>query len=238
MKQCPNCGTTYTDETLRFCLTDGATLVSLASNEKTAAFENNRVLVDFQKDSAPESVNTVISPALPQTSEKKGINWLIIGVLSVLLLFVLLGFAGFAGYIFYKQSGDENRNVAVNSPTPNISPTKNEDKDLEEKVANLEKQLENQKNKKPTNSPNPFPTETNNSPRTARANSPGDEFLALRSEPSSETGSRIAKIPHGATFTVLDCPKPNAATKMKGRWCQVIYDGQVGWAFDAYMVFE
>ena len=242
MKQCPSCGTTYTDETLRFCLTDGTTLISSATAEKTAAFENNRVRVDFQKENAPESVSTVISPTIPppQTSAKKGFNWLIIGVLSILLLFVLLGFAGFAGYVFYTQSGNENANTAVNSPTPKVSPTEN-NKDLEDKVANLEKRLEDQKNKKTTDSPkpDPFPTETTTTTaKTARANSPNDGFLALRSEPSSETGYRIAKIPHGASFTVLDCPKANAEGKMKGRWCQVIYDGRAGWAFDAFMIFE
>lgn len=240
MKQCPNCGTTYTDETLRFCLTDGATLESVAIDEKTAAFDRNRVRVDFQKDSAPESVNTVISPPFspPQNAEKKGTNWAIVGVLGVLLVFVLLGFAGFAGYVFYTQSGSDNKHTAVNSPTPNVSPTRSGDKKLEEKVANLEKQLEEQKDKNTTNSSNPFPTETPTAERTARANSPGDGFLALRSLPSTETGERLAKIPHGAPLTVLDCPKPTNPGKMKGSWCRVIYNGQEGWAFDAYMKFE
>lgn len=239
MKQCPNCGTTYTDETLRFCLTDGTTLVSLGNSEKTAEFEHNRMRVDFQKENAPESVNTVISPALStQNSEKKSGNWLIVGVLGVLLIFVLLGFAGFAGYVFYTQSGNKNSNIAENSPTPKVSPTKNNDKELEEKVANLEKQLEDQKNKKPINSPNPFPTENTTTTRTARANSPGDGFLALRSLPSTEAGERLAKIPHGTRFTVIDCPNPSNPGKIKGRWCRVNYNGIEGWAFDAYMTFE
>ena len=35
MKQCPACKTTYTDETLRFCLADGGTLISLPDEEET-----------------------------------------------------------------------------------------------------------------------------------------------------------------------------------------------------------
>jgi 5-formyltetrahydrofolate cyclo-ligase len=57
------------------------------------------------------------------------------------------------------------------------------------------------------------------------------------SEPNSETGYRITQIPHGATLTVLGCPKPSNIGKMTGRWCQVIYNGQSGWAFDAFMTF-
>lgn len=238
MKQCPNCKTTYTDETLKFCLSDGATLVSLPESEQTIAFERNPMRVDLQKDSAPESVNTVISPAFPprQTSERKSSNWAIVGVLSGLLVLVLLGFAGFAGYVFYKQSANENRNVAETSPTPKPSPTTEEN--LKEKVANLEKQIESQKNQKTTNSPNPFPTEETTKQRAARANSPSDGFLALRSLPSTETGERLAKIPHGTRLTVIDCPKPTNPGKIKGSWCRVIYNGQEGWAFDAYMIFD
>jgi hypothetical protein len=252
MKQCPNCKSTYTDETLKFCLADGTNLVSLTDAEKTFAMSNDETIemfsakptkpvrVNIQKDDAPESVATLISPAFspqPQMPERKS-NWAIIGVLSGLLILVLLGFAGFAAYVFLKPGSNENKNVAATSPTPQPSATTDNKKDLEEKVANLEKQIANQKNQKTANSPNPFPTEETPKERTARANSPSDGFLALRSLPSTETGERLAKIPHGTRLTVIDCPKPTNPGKIKGSWCRVIYNGQEGWAFDAYMIFE
>ena len=212
------------------------------SNDETiemfSAKTTNPMRVNIPKeDNAPESVATVISPAFsPQTQlpEQKS-NWAIIGVLSGLLILVLLGFAGFAAYVFFKPESNENRNIAATSPTPQNSPTTDNTKELEEKLANLEKQIANQKT---VNSPNPFPTEETPKERTARANSPSDGFLALRSLPSTATGERLAKIPHGTRFTVIDCPKPTNPGKIKGRWCRVIYDGIEGWAFDAYMIFD
>jgi uncharacterized protein YraI len=56
--------------------------------------------------------------------------------------------------------------------------------------------------------------------------------------PNTETGTRLAKIPHGAVFTVLSCPKPTNPGKIRGTWCRVNYEGVEGWAFDAYMIFE
>ncbi len=248
MKQCPNCKTTYTDETLRFCLADGATLVSVTEPDPTVAFNRqNQVRVDLQKDSAPESVATVFSPAVipaafpppsSQIPEKKGTGWAIIGVLSGLLVFVLLGFAGFAGYVYFQQS-KENPDLAKISPNSKTSPDSGEDEDLQKKVENLEKQLEAQKDQTPKTLPTPFPTQTTTTTRqTARANSPNDGFLAMRSEPNTKTGYRIAKIPHGVSLTVIGCPKPTNPGKIKGRWCQVIYNNQQGWAFDAYMIFD
>ncbi len=253
MKQCPNCKTTYTDETLRFCLADGTTLISLNESEPTVAFNRqNQVRVDIQKDSAPESVATLFSPAVippafpppsSQIPEKKGASWAIIGLLSGLLVLVLLGFAGFAGYVYFQQP-KENPVIAETSPTPKPSPNSktspdaSDDEDLKKKVENLEKQLEAQKNQTPKTLPTPFPTQSTTTRQTARANSPNDGFLALRSEPSTASGYRITKIPHGASFVILGCSKSTNQGKIKGRWCQVIYNNQQGWAFDAYMIFN
>ena len=163
---------------------------------------------------------------------------IIIGVFGV-LLFLIIG--GVTAFILLRQSGDKNdKNAAVAvSLSPTASPTaapNDETAALKEEMANLEKQMENQKNQKSN-----LPAETASPPKqttnTARANSPRDGFLALRSEPNSETGFRIAKIPHGATVSVLGCPKPSNIGKMAGRWCQVTYNGQSGWAFDAFMIF-
>ena len=236
MKQCPVCKTTYTDDSLKFCLADGANLTSLSEPAETVqmSFDKNPMRINVPPDSVP----TIFTPPISNPPVKKGVSPIIVGVLGVLLLLVVVGFAGFAAYIALKPN-DKTDAVVTVSPTPKVSPTttpEDQTAELKEKLANLEKQVQDQKNQK-----NTTPVETFSTPKpsatTARANSPGDGFLALRSEPNSETGYRITKIPHGATVTVLSCPKPSNVGKMRGRWCQVIYNGQSGWAFDAFMIF-
>lgn len=236
MKQCPVCKTTYTDESLKFCLADGANLISLSEPAETVqmSFGNNPMRINVAPDSSP----TIFTPPISNQPIKKGVSPIVVGVLGFLLLLVVVGFAGFVGYIMLQPS-DKKETAANVSPTPRVSQTSTPDDqtaELKEKLANLERQVQDQKNPK-----NSTPVETYSTPKpsatTARVNSPGDGFLALRSEPNSETGFRITKIPHGATVTVLNCPRPSNVGKMRGRWCQVIYNGQSGWAFDAFMIF-
>ncbi len=252
MKQCPNCKNTYTDESLKFCLADGTPLESMDDAEKTISMSGvsdetiemrgapvtNPVRVDFQKDKEPESVATVVSPQFSRQPihtvppEQKSYGF-VVGILVTLLVVVVLGFAGFAVYVFLIKP-QENQTVATGSPTPTTMPTGDTNLNLQDKLANLEKRLADQKTTpEPAKSVGPA-TQV----RTARANSPADGFLALRSLPDTETGTRLAKIPHGALFTVLSCPNPENPGKIKGRWCRVNYKGVEGWAFDAYMVFE
>lgn len=247
MKQCPNCKNTYTDDSLQFCLTDGASLIKVPDAAETVrmSFGGEPMRVNI---SPQDSVPTFFAPpqSVSQEPPPKKLFGLIIAAIAA--VFLLLAIAGVAGFILFRQTGSENP-VASVSPTPFASPSaapNEETERLKKEMADLKKQMEEQKNQKQTdnlsdqktnvptvNVPPPNQQKTT----TARANSPNDGFLALRSEPSSETGYRITKIPHGATLTVLGCPKSSNAGKMPGRWCQVIYNGQSGWAFDAYMIF-
>ena len=235
MKQCPNCQTTYTDDALRFCLADGTALVPAPNEAETVRipFNKNPVRVDVPPDSAP-TVFTLppVSSAQPKS---KGAGLIIAGVLGVFLLFLLIG--GITAFLLLRSNDDKKAIVAA-SPValPTAAPV-DETVALKEKLANPEKQVRDQGNRKPPASPPETFSPPKQSPTTARANSPRDGFLALRSEPNSETGARIAKIPHGATITVVGCPQTSNIGKIKGRWCQVIYNGQAGWAFDAFMIF-
>ena len=243
MKQCPNCKTTYTDESLRFCLADGANLISLSEEAPPTvqmSFNKDPMRVDIPPDSAPTVF--ALPGSQPSKPAKKSVLPIIIGVVGFLLLLVI---GGIAAFILLRSNSDKKAGVVVSStpfvattasPTATTSTTNDETARLKEEMANLQKQLEQQKNQPKTtqNDPISTPKQTVN---TARANSPRDGFLALRSEPNSETGYRIAKVPHGATLTVLGCPKPSNVGKMEGRWCQVVYNGQAGWAFDAFMTF-
>ena len=239
MKQCPNCKTAYTDDSLQFCLTDGTNLISLPDAAKTArlSFGNQPMRINVPADSAP---TVFAQPPVSQNQPAKKIMGIIVA--GIFGFFLLLAIVGLAGAFFFFQQGNNQNPVAAASPTPANSPAKSptatpddETERLKTEMANLKKQLEDQKNQKP-NVPNAT-APPNEKTQTARVNSPDDGFLALRSEPDSETGYRIAKIPHGAPLTVLGCPKPSNVGKMPGRWCQVVYNGQAGWAFDAFMTF-
>jgi len=64
-----------------------------------------------------------------------------------------------------------------------------------------------------------------------RVNTPGDGFLALRSEPGIKGGYRILKIPHGTQLTIGDC----VTDTDNGKWCKTEYGGQNGWVLDRYL---
>lgn len=242
MKQCPECKNTYTDESLKFCLADGTKLISLSDAEKTIAMNtaddetiainaetDRRMRVDTSPNESPESVQTVISQKTPpptQQATRKGVSPAIVGVLVVLLIFVVIGFAGFVGYTFLKG----NINIASNSEIEK-SPTPNDEiADLRKEIANLKERSENT-----ADSEKPMPTLPPKMSDTARVNSPRDGFLALRSEPDTETGYRVMKIPHNATVKILNCREVSYIGKTRGRWCDVIYGDQRGWVFDAYL---
>jgi uncharacterized protein YraI len=65
----------------------------------------------------------------------------------------------------------------------------------------------------------------------ATVNTPGDGFLALRSEPSLSVGTRLLKIPHGAQITLGECVAPSH----EDRWCKTTYRGTSGWVFARYL---
>lgn len=69
---------------------------------------------------------------------------------------------------------------------------------------------------------------------TAVVNTPGDGYLALRSEPSTSRGARLYKIPHATRLTVGECVlAPNT-----DRWCKTTFNGQSGWVFDRFLTRE
>ncbi len=105
---------------------------------------------------------------------------------------------------------------------------------LLQKLAELEKKIDDQKKAGKTVAPPVI----NSRGTTAWVNSPGDGFLALRSDPNSNIGYRILQIPHGANVRVLSCQgySQNIGGRT-GRWCRVSYGGTVGWAFDGWLVY-
>lgn len=244
MKQCPVCKNTYTDTTLQFCLADGATLYFATSEQPTQQFSGgtNPIRINTGQDSSPTIiVPPKTTPIEPVKKEGSGYN-LIIGLVGGFIVSAILAAGLFSAY-FWFQSRGTNEEIVNTKPTPNITnsktptPTPDETENLKEKIANLEKQMQEQK--KNTTVPTISNPLANSSPQsktiTAQVNTPGDGFLALRTEPSAESGERILQIPHGSKVTILGCLAKGSGKK--GRWCRVNYNGNVGWAYDGFLIY-
>lgn len=240
MKLCPNCKTTYSDDTLRFCLTDGTNLISAASStEKTVEMSGrtNQMLFDTPSQSVP----TAVSPVKTETKAARGgINpWFIFLPIFALLF---LAVVGLAGYILLRPEKVVISNTTT--PTPTVAPTATSTPDketaaLKEELESLKKQIEEQKKpSKNDSTARPFPTQNPSMPaiQVARVNSPNDGFLALRSIPDT-AGLMLAKIPHGTNVEIIGCQKnvTQKPGKRRGRWCRTDYNGQSGWVFDAFL---
>jgi hypothetical protein len=236
MKLCPKCKTSYSDDSLLFCLSDGTNLISMPSAEQTIEMTGttNPLRVDVPTQSEP----TFFAPVTaPQTQNaQRGINpWLVVPLITILILSVV----GLLGYILFKPV----ETVVSNSATPSPTATPNNDTAaLKEELESLKKQIEGQKTPvKNDSAVRPFPNDTPTAPviQTARVSSPGDGFLALRSIPDAKNGMMIAKIPHGTNIEIIGCQKTPSQLpgKRRGRWCRTNYNGQGGWVFDAFLSY-
>ena len=229
MKRCPACQTTYTDDSLRFCLTDGNILVNETDDSETVVRPSGRGGVAGL--AADRTTGT--KPASSGAS-----TFLKIAAAVVVLGFLALAVLGLAGAAFYYGSGgnlaEQTRDDP--SPTPSVRPTTDLEKErMKDELANIKKKLDDQKtNTTDVVDGDHVPDEGEFVYATAY--SPGDGFLALRSAPNSETGTRMTKIPHGARIEIGRC---NAYTTTGrgayGRWCRARYDGLTGWVFDAFV---
>lgn len=127
--------------------------------------------------------------------------------------------------------------TATPVPAATAAPSATVDTDnakLLEKLEELEKKLEQAQKQGKTLQPPVIKS----SGTIAWVNSPGDGFLALRSDQSPSDGYRILQIPHGAAVRVLSCQSYSQSIGGRtGRWCRVSYGGSTGWAFDGWLVY-
>ncbi len=240
MKECPVCKTTYTDDSLRFCLADGASLFSVGNGQETVqlpAGQKNPLRIDIQNESVP----TFVSPPVSEKQPKKRsiIPFVIVAILGIFFL----GIVGIAGLILFNPFKKTEITAVSNNAKPTETPVtarENQNSELKQKLADLEKQIQDQKNQKKTSNTQPFPSpaQNNSAVPTARVAPSNDGFLSLRTEPSVKTGTQLVKIPSGATVKIENCEK-NLITidGRRGRWCMVSYTGEIGWAFDAWLIY-
>lgn len=222
--KCPQCGTTYTDESLRFCLADGAELVR----------EGAQMRIDI-----PAAETRIVPDVSQKRSPSKAWIFIALGAAIIGLMFV----AGVIviGILAYIGSAENDSEITFATPTPSAAPTrpqtdeeriKTELEKLEQKLAEMEE---------PPITGDPFPDDLKEAagfPIDATVNSPNDGFLALRSVPSTEIGDRIAAIPHGTKVQVIVCDQTyHTKGGNRGRWCLLMWGENAGWAFDAWLAF-
>lgn len=240
MKRCPQCSTTYSDPTLFYCLADGTPLIE-ASDEQQTVVRPGRG--DALRVEIPQEMSAGEFRVPQQEPASRGNFGGIAAVVGVICLIGIVAVAGAGALIYFNRdarreptNSDANRIARNVSPTPSPSPTKDETADLKNKIANLERKINDQKNTNPAvnNASNVSATPAT-STAVRRVNSPGDGFLALRSEPNSSNGFRVATIPHGTMITVGGCLSQTRIGNRSGRWCRASYGGYSGWVFDAWL---
>ncbi|MCO6511271.1 MAG: SH3 domain-containing protein [Aridibacter famidurans] len=245
MKQCPKCGNTYTDETLSFCLTDGAVLDDLNGPDTepipaAETLDNARVKIDIP-DREQTTAGAVSGTSVGSGTARSGVNIKIVVAIIVTLLFLTALTSTVAVYFFFISS---NGNAGL--PAGENKNDNPEVEELKQRIEELSNRLENGSDADldPEEVPLPIPEEEppyDEDPEydeevIKRVNSPGDGFLALRDRPSASSGERLAKIPHGDIVVMESC-QSNTQTigGRTGRWCRVRWEGRTGWVFDVWL---
>jgi hypothetical protein len=121
MKQCPTCKRTYPDESLNFCLDDGAVLSSL--NDPDATLVNAR-------PRAHPPVTKVLPQGSPVQPTRSSLPWVLVALLVLIV--------GVGAVVLFMSGKTAERGATLSSPTPSAS------------VAKPTKQMATRPNSQPT----------------------------------------------------------------------------------------
>ncbi|HYW70325.1 MAG TPA: discoidin domain-containing protein [Pyrinomonadaceae bacterium] len=130
MKRCPKCNREYRDDSLRFCLEDGASLVSSTRAEPPPTEILPAPLPPTQASS--ETIPSYSSAPVyaPPPDRRRPNPFLIVGVIAIVLLLIAL--VALAAVYVIQHPGPGNSNQAnAESPTPRRLPTPEPTKQLE-----------------------------------------------------------------------------------------------------------
>ncbi len=123
MKTCPNCKTTYTDDSLAFCLQDGSQLVTFFDEPETVISARNQFGVNQQSNSSFN--NTPNNWSNPELQEPKKSRTMLIVFATIFLTVLLIGGVGIGVWMFAKNNTQpqvvQNTNVNVAKPNVNIA---------------------------------------------------------------------------------------------------------------------
>ena len=128
MKNCPQCGTQYSDLTLSFCLQDGTPLVdapqadaptAVLDEEETVAARRDVVRIPVgDPNSVASNQSQVTHVAAEPPPEKKGSNTALAVGLTMVGMLLLFGIIGLAAIVFLRNA--QQASVNNNFP-PNIT---------------------------------------------------------------------------------------------------------------------
>src|SRR5712671_4305269 len=124
MKLCPKCKRKYEDETLKFCLEDGAALSVAGRDPDPPATEFMPRVQPTLKSSAGSTIPSYPNAGdfRPPQSEARASNPILTaGVVAIVLLLVAL--VGIAAYFVIKQTSGDNSAKTNPSSSPSSSPT-------------------------------------------------------------------------------------------------------------------
>ncbi len=236
MKRCPQCGTTYTDATLKYCLTDGSSLEDADAGAPPTRREGLKIDIP----APPTASGSISEPARGgiSTAAKVAIALAIFAVIGAVLIVAAAIMIFVAGDILSARQPVDSPSPPPTAPTPAPSPSPTDAaEELTKKLEELAKKIEEQ------NSPIEVPKiplkDVLGDDSAATVNSPNDGFLALRSLPSTDIGERIGRIPHGSQVVVVSCDEERERVAgRRGRWCLVEWEQRVGWVFDAWLTFR
>lgn len=142
MRICPTCRTQYTDDSLRYCLQDGATLVEQPESETpTVAFNDPDTIEAGRRTASRSGVTTASDEELTKVAvgrQSRGRSGLVVAILAVIAVLAIIVIAGAIGLAVYLKDGgtvsnSNNANTNANgglfggsgthSPTPATSPS-------------------------------------------------------------------------------------------------------------------
>lgn len=226
MKICPACNTTYTDDTLRFCMKDGTPLVSSDAastqtneEEQTVVSSQNlrepKMVVPLRDESNPRETPGLTAAAVPQQKPlpaRKSNS----GALVTLGVLALLAIGGFGAWWLFAGRSGKSETAATNSRTnlnqnANVSVNQNLSSNIN---GNLNTNAnENANLKTPTPTPNKTPTAT-----PTRTPTPANRNANLSNANASNANSanaNAASTPSPAN-TPASTPRPQPTTVSGG----------------------
>jgi len=232
MKECPKCGTVYTDETLSFCLSDGSVLLDEPTGAKTEVLPNGLVspTVETQMSSQTQANNQVTDETIVKSIEApKGAGVSPFWLLSTFaLLGIVLGGA-IVAWVLYSNSNREqtaqsgkNISISKNSPsTGNENPVANTPQDQTQSAS------ENTPAPKETKSPTPSPVKSATPKQTTYkvVGVKSGDFLYIRPR-AGNLKVVVGKIPPGATGIKVIGGGRKAG---KSIWVPIVFSGKKGW---------
>ena len=117
MKECPRCSRVYKDESLRFCLDDGAALVTEASAAQPT------IRINPQRTRSAKATEVLPGSRLtPPTQDQSMIPWLVTG--AALLLVAVMGIGITILVVANHQSGTSAPNSNGSNVGKNVNTTK------------------------------------------------------------------------------------------------------------------